>query len=80
NIVPDPAGAPDAGVKSRNPELVLQSLATATGAQALTPDQRSDLATRLVQGDCVGESLKATMGRVPVLLLRDLIRDLNSDC
>jgi predicted nucleic acid-binding Zn-ribbon protein len=78
NAVPDPA--PATVTKSRNPELVSQSLATATGAQALTPEQTSDLASRLIQGDCVGESLKATMGRVPVLLLRDLIRDLNSDC
>ena len=46
----------------------------------LTPDQQSDLATRLEQGDCVADALKTVLGRVPKVALRNLIRDLGSKC
>lgn len=64
----------------RDADLVRAALEDMPGYARLTPDQQSDLATRLEQGDCVADALKAVVGRVPTVALRNLIRDLGSKC
>ena len=38
------------------------------------------MAQRLEGGECAADALKATLGRVPAIALRNLIRDLGSKC
>lgn len=64
----------------RDADLVRAALEDMPGYARLTADQQSDLATRLEQGDCVADTLKAVIGRVPTVALRNLIRDLGSKC
>jgi chromosome segregation ATPase len=65
---------------SRDPNLMESIIGKATGSSSLTSAQKMKLEEQLIQGECVADSLKTALGRVPVLMLRDLIRDLNSDC
>ena len=75
-----PAETPVAQKQVRDESRVTSFLESATGAGNLTPAQKAGLKAQLIQGECVVDSLKTALGRVPVLMLRDLIRDLNSDC
>ncbi|MEM7464575.1 MAG: hypothetical protein AAF362_18040, partial [Pseudomonadota bacterium] len=64
----------------RDPLLVATAMKGATGLQDLDNDQRDRIATRLIEGDCVGETLQDELGRVSPITLRDLIRAFESDC
>jgi hypothetical protein len=50
------------------------------GYSRLTPDKQFELARRLEDGECAADALKTTLGRVPAIALRNLIRDLGSKC
>ena len=68
---------------SRNPRdasLVADAMRTAPGLDRLTGTQRDQLERTLVSGECVTNSLGGVFKRVPVLTLRNLMRDLDSDC
>jgi hypothetical protein len=67
----------------RNPRsAVLVSLAidNTPGLDRLSSTQRSQLEETLVSGECVTNALGGIFKRVPVLALRNLMRDLDSDC
>ncbi len=64
----------------RDPLLVATAMKGAPGLQDLDNDQRDRIATRLIEGDCVGETLQDELGRVSPITLRDLIRAFESDC
>lgn len=64
----------------RNAEDVRRALDAMPGFGRLTADQQAELARRLEDGDCAADALKATLGRVPAIALRNLIRDLGSKC
>lgn len=67
----------------RNPRsAVLVSLAidNTPGLDRLSSTQREQLEQTLVSGECVTKALDSTLKRVPVLALRNLMRDLDSDC
>lgn len=64
----------------RDAKLVDSALSRAPGLNSLTPDQTTILRSALVDGACVTDALDAAFDRVPVITLRNLIRDLNSDC
>ncbi|OCW58796.1 hypothetical protein [Hoeflea olei] len=72
------ADAPDA--EPRDGAAVSAALRAAPGLDALTDRQRRKLEDALVSGACVTDSLAAVFDRVPLLTLRNLIRDLNSPC
>jgi chromosome segregation ATPase len=67
-------------LEPRNRTDVVQALQSATGLGSLSDAQREVLTNRLESGECVTTALEAVFDRVPILALRDLIRDLNSNC
>ncbi|MDP3524348.1 MAG: hypothetical protein Q8S27_07200 [Hoeflea sp.] len=78
---PVTAAAPDSAVLApRDPDAVAAALRSAPGIGSLTGAERQMLTERLIQGECVTTALEAVFNRVPILTLRNLIRDLNSDC
>jgi hypothetical protein len=50
------------------------------GLDRLNDTQRDRLERTLVSGECVTNALGGVFKRVPVLALRNLMRDLDSDC
>jgi chromosome segregation ATPase len=65
---------------TRDANTVRNALADMPGFSRLTSDKQGDLAARLESGECVADALKASLGRVPAIALRNLIRDLGSKC
>ena len=75
------SGAQDSATQTpRDPAAVAAALRAAPGLETLSDDARRKLTERLVAGDCVTTALESVFDRVPVLALRNLIRDLNSGC
>lgn len=73
-------GASSARV-ARTATQVETALGRATGLDTLSASQRSGLKDELVAGACVTVSLEKVFGNpVPVVPLRNLVRDLDSDC
>lgn len=72
----------DAGpaTSPRDPDSVAAALRSAPGLETLSEEDRRRLAERLVSGECVTTALESVFERIPILTLRNLIRDLNSDC
>jgi len=64
----------------RNAALVALALEATPGLDRLSTDQRGLLERSLLSGECVTNALGAVFSRVPVLTLRNLMRDLESDC
>ncbi|MEB2843441.1 hypothetical protein GAO09_00530 [Rhizobiales bacterium RZME27] len=66
---------------SRSVADVESALEKATGLDTLSVSQRGGLKDELVAGACVTVSLEKVFGNpVPVVPLRNLVRDLDSDC
>ncbi|MBC7283065.1 hypothetical protein [Hoeflea sp.] len=80
--IPDPAAdtRDDRQPVPRDPEAVAAALRSAPGIGLLTEGDLRILTERLVSGECVTTALESVFDRVPILTLRNLIRDLNSDC
>lgn len=70
----------DTPATRRDADDVRDALEDMPGYSRLTPDKKLDLARRLEDGECAADALKATLGRVPAIALRNLIRDLGSKC
>jgi chromosome segregation ATPase len=64
----------------RDADAVREALADMPGFSRMTPEKQIELAGRLENGECVADALKASLGRVPAIALRNLIRDLGSKC
>lgn len=64
----------------RNAALVAQVIERTPGLDRLTGTQRTQLEQTLVSGECVTNALGSVLNRVPILALRGLMRDLDSDC
>ena len=64
----------------RTAEGVANALSGTPGLENLSGAERQQLTEALVAGECVTTALKSVFERVPILTLRNLIRDLNSDC
>jgi uncharacterized coiled-coil protein SlyX len=78
---PADAGLQDApGMAPRDPDAVARALQAAPGLAPLTERERQQLTSKLAAGECVTDALAAVFDRIPILTLRNLIRDLNSDC
>lgn len=70
----------DTPVTRRDADDVRDALEDMPGFSRLTPDKQIELARRLEDGECAADALKTTLGRVPAIALRNLIRDLGSKC
>ena len=70
----------NSALDARKPDAVAAALRTAPGLETLSDADRQKLTDTLVAGECVTTALKSVFERVPILTLRNLIRDLNSDC
>ena len=75
----DVSGAAPA-LDARDRGAVTQALRSAPGLETLSETERQQLTDRLVNGECVTSALESLFDRVPILTLRNLIRDLNSSC
>jgi uncharacterized protein YdcH (DUF465 family) len=64
----------------RNGARVTEAMREAPGLDSLTSVQREQLERSLVAGECVTGALSGVFRRIPVLALRNLMRDLDSDC
>lgn len=72
--------APILAVNPRNGALVIEAMRETPGLDALTSVQRDQLERSLAAGECVTSALGGVFRRIPVLALRNLMRDLDSDC
>ncbi len=70
----------EAKPEPRDPAKVELALTAAPGLSELRSSQRKEIATRLTKGECLATTLKDYFSPVPVLLMRDLVRDLDSEC
>ena len=73
-------GNDDTPTVRRDADEVRNALEDMPGYSRLTPDKQIELAQRLEDGECAADALKTTLGRVPAIALRNLIRDLGSKC
>lgn len=71
---------PSTGEAARDVALVDKVLAGTPGIDRLTSDNRQRLRDMLVSGQCVTTGLRAVFPSVPLVTLRNLMRDLKSDC
>lgn len=71
---------PAEGRNPRNAALVAEAMQGTPGLDRLSSGQRDQLERTLVSGECVTNALGNIFKRVPVLTLRNLMRDLDSDC
>lgn len=71
---------PSEGRNPRNAALVARAMQDTPGLDRLNDTQRDRLERTLVSGECVTNALRGAFKRVPVLALRNLMRDLDSDC
>ena len=79
--LPRPAGENSApSPKTRNEADVETALERTPGLSRLTAQKRDTLRRQLLSGSCVAAALEDAFGRVPVIALRNMIRDLDSDC
>lgn len=70
----------ESALEPRNPDAVAAALRSAPGLETLSDEDRRKLTDLLVSGECVTTALESVFERVPILTLRNLIRDLNSGC
>lgn len=70
----------DTPATRRDADDVRDALEDMPGFSRLAPDKQIELTRRLEDGECAADALKATLGRVPAIALRNLIRDLGSKC
>jgi hypothetical protein len=75
-----PGQKPGQGRDPRSAVLVALAIDNTPGLDRLSSAQREQLERTLVSGECVTKALNSALQRVPVLALRNLMRDLDSDC
>lgn len=78
--VPSENKQPANAAGPRDPLQVASALASAKGLGNLNEAQRDAIATALIEGECVADTLAENLDRVPVLAMRDMIRLLEADC
>ncbi len=71
---------PAEGRSPRNGALVAEAMRRTPGLDRLASGERDQLERMLLSGECVTNALGGVFKRVPVLTLRNLMRDLDSDC
>jgi len=64
----------------REPKAVEIALASTPGLYPLEPLRRQRLKTKLINGDCLVPALSSVFSQIPVLVMRDMVRQLNDQC
>ncbi len=66
--------------KARDPKAVELAMASTPGLYRLEQTRRDQLKAKLVNGDCLVPALSSVFPQVPVLVMRDMVRQLNNQC
>jgi len=66
--------------KPRDPATVELAMASTPGLYRLERIARDRLKTKLVNGDCLVPALSSVFPQVPVLVMRDMVRQLDDQC
>ncbi|NKN37691.1 hypothetical protein HFC70_15165 [Agrobacterium sp. a22-2] len=66
--------------KRRQDKVVIEALNNTPGVERLSKADYDRLKSMLISGQCVTAGLEAVFDRVPVITLRNLMRDLKSKC
>lgn len=77
---PDEQTPGDTGRKPRDGAEIAALLAAQPGLGRLDDTRRSRLQDELTSGACVTDALESVFDRVPLVVMRDLMRKLKSDC
>ena len=64
----------------RDPKTVEKALASIPGILHLKPKTRKYLKVKLISGECLVPALSSVFLQVPVLVMRDMVRQLNDQC
>ncbi|HTO30968.1 MAG TPA: hypothetical protein VL202_07325 [Pararhizobium sp.] len=72
--------ATDGGLVPRDPALVESVLNSTRGISVLDDDKARILKDKLSSGACVTDALESVFDRVPLIVMRNLMRDFKSDC
>jgi uncharacterized protein (UPF0335 family) len=80
NARPADGVKPADGRSPRDAALVAEAMQGTPGLDRLSSIERDRLERTLISGECVTNALGGVFKRVPVLALRNLMRDLDSDC
>ncbi|MFB2552094.1 coiled-coil domain-containing protein [Ensifer soli] len=76
----DEAPAADRAATPRDPARVDAVLSQTPGMSGLAAADRLRLRDRLIEGACVTQALESVYDRVPIIVMRNLIRGLESGC
>ncbi|WP_438748563.1 hypothetical protein [Pararhizobium sp. O133] len=76
----DEKPAPNSDLMPRDPALVENVLNSTRGISVLDDDKARILKDKLSSGACVTDALESVFDRVPLIVMRNLMRDFKSDC
>jgi predicted nucleic acid-binding Zn-ribbon protein len=76
------AGQSGSGVKlvPRDRQMVDNIIGTTRGVSFLNDEKKQHLKDQLASGACVTDALESVFDKVPLVLMRNLMRDFKSDC
>lgn len=72
--------APSVELVPRDPLMVDNIIGTTRGIGFLDDEKKQRLKDQLVSGACVTDALESVFDKVPLVLMRNLMRDFKSDC
>lgn len=79
-VIDRPAPSPAIIPKPRDPATVELAMASTPGLYRLERLARDRLKTKLVNGECLVPALSSVFPQVPVLVMRDMVRQLDDQC
>lgn len=71
---------PGAGLVPRDRQMVDAVIGTTRGVGFLDDEKKQRLKDQLASGACVTDALESVFDKVPLILMRNLMRDFKSDC
>ncbi|MBW9061977.1 hypothetical protein JNB71_01485 [Rhizobium herbae] len=78
--LPSTAGANAGALTPRDSQLVENVIGTTRGLGFLDEEKTQRLKDKLIAGACVTDALESVFDKVPLVLMRNLMRDFKSDC
>jgi predicted nucleic acid-binding Zn-ribbon protein len=72
--------APGIGLLPRDRQMVDSIIGTTRGVGFLDDEKKQRLKDQLASGACVTDALESVFDKVPLILMRNLMRDFKSDC
>jgi ABC-type transporter Mla subunit MlaD len=71
---------PTAGLVPRDRQMVDTIIGTTRGVGFLDDEKKQRLKDQLASGACITDALESVFDKVPLILMRNLMRDFKSDC